>query len=37
MRMHDIDIFLYVPGIWMNTLLNLFPVDFGTFSLFNFL
>ena len=36
-RMHDTDIFLYVAGIWMNNLLNLFPVDFGIFSLFNLL
>ena len=35
--LYDIDLFfLHVPGIWINTLLNLSQVDFWIFPLFHF-
>ena len=34
--MYDLDVLLYVPGIRMNTLLNLLQVDFRFFSLPHF-
>ena len=34
--LYNLDVFLYVPGIWMNTLLNLLQVDFWIFPLFHF-
>ena len=38
--LYDLDIFLYVPGIWMNTLLiqnsNTLQIDFWIFPLFHF-
>ena len=36
-NLYDIRFFLYVPDIWMNTLLNLFRVNFWIFSMFGFL
>ena len=32
----NLDVFLYVPGIWVNTLLNLLQVDSLIFPLFHF-
>ena len=34
--LYDLDVFLYVPGIRMNTLLNLLQVHFWIFPLFHF-
>ena len=34
--LYDLDVFLHVPGIRMNTLLNLLQVDFRIFPLFHF-
>ena len=34
--LYDLDVFLHVPGIRMNTLLNLLQVDFWIFHLFHF-
>ena len=36
-NLHDIDIFYYVPGIRMNTLLNLFQKNIEFFFLIRFL
>ena len=36
-NLHDIDIFYYVSGIRMNTLLNLFQKNFEFFFLIHFL